>query len=90
MDSLNDMTKPEKLREVIQNQAYILAITAEKNRNMEMELKDAKAQANQLQAQTNELHVKTSQMESASSQLASSLNVVKSKLYDIEFDTYWR
>ena len=46
LDSLGDMNNTTKLRDVIQNQAYILAITAEKNRNLEQELRSVKSQAN--------------------------------------------
>ena len=46
LDSLGDMNNAKKLREVIQNEAYILAITAEKNRNLEQELRNVKSQAN--------------------------------------------
>ena len=53
LDSLGDMNNAKKLREVIQNEAYILAITAEKNRNLEQELKKVKSTANQLQAKSN-------------------------------------
>ena len=50
-DSIGDMNNANKLREVIQNEAYILAIMAEKNRNLEQELKKCKCTANQLQVE---------------------------------------
>ena len=32
LDSLVDMNNAEKLRDVVQNEAYVLALTAERNR----------------------------------------------------------
>ena len=81
LDSLGDMNNANKLREVIQNEAYILAITAEKNRNLEQELRNVKSSANQLK-------VKTHKIEENSQQLVNKLTEAESKLYDIDFDTY--
>lgn len=59
LDSLGDMNNAKKLREVLQNQSYILAITAEKHRNLEMELKDVKSHANLLKIKTNQIEGET-------------------------------
>ena len=55
MDSLADMNNQQKLRELIQNEAYILAIMAEKNKSLIKELKKAKSMANQLHIEKNKV-----------------------------------
>ena len=46
MDSISDMNNLEKLRDLVQNEAYILAITAEKNKNLTKELKKQQTMVN--------------------------------------------
>ena len=58
-----------------------MAITAEKNRNLEQELRDVKSTANQLQLKTNKI-------EERSQKLVTKLTDYESRMYDIEFDTY--
>ena len=81
MDSLGDLNNAEKLRELLKNEAYILAITAEKNRAMTVELQNAKTQANRLL-------VEQKQIISQKLSLEAKLDQTKSKLYDIDFEPY--
>ena len=51
-----DLNDPEKLREVIQNISYVLAITAQKNKSLTDAQKEAKGQHNKLRIENNNIN----------------------------------
>ena len=55
LDSLSDMNNAEKLRDVIQNEAYILAITAQKNKVLTDELKKQQKAMNLLRIEQSKI-----------------------------------
>jgi len=78
LDSIGDMNDPKKLREVIQNEAYILAILAEKNETTTLELKKAYNQNDQLRVENKRIQT----------EMEARLTETKAKFLDIDFDLY--
>ena len=66
---LGDMNNPERLRDLIKNEAYILAITVDRNKDLDTQLKIKEREAEQLQYNLEDITSKGLALEKANADL---------------------
>lgn len=88
LDPIGDMNNASKLREVLRNEAYILAITAEKNRALGEELRKVRQAQGNLARENTEMQKRNTEMRQRTQKLDHEVGDLRAKLYEIEFDTY--
>ena len=76
-----DLTNPDRLREVLRQNSFLLGLESSKNKNMQLELQTMKRSKDRLREEKMSL-------EAAKNEHVAQLEEAKSKLYDIDFDEY--